>query len=183
MLDYEDKNHRMPARAIFDKNGKPLLSWRMMMLPEIEEGELYKQFHLDEPWDSEHNKPLIEKMPTAYMHPKFNKPGMTVYQAVVGKGCAFEGDQGLQLRSFTDGTSRTIMVVEVSPDHAVPWTKPDDWQYDVTNPMQGLGGLLAGDIVNCLFADCHVEGIAKSIDQNIFKALITRNGGEVIPNQ
>ena len=64
-----------------------------MMLPDLEESELFQQFHFDEPWDSEHNKTLIEKMPEAFKDPRFElPPGMTVYQAVVGKGCVFEGD-------------------------------------------------------------------------------------------
>ena len=181
LLWFADKYHTLPASATFDTNGKPLLSWRVQILPFIEEEELYKQFHLDEPWDSEHNKPLIEKMPAVYKHPKFDKPGMTIYQGVVGKGHAFEGNQGVLLSSFTDGTSLTIMLVEASPENAVPWTKPADWEPDDNNLMKGLGGLLTGGIVNCGFADCHVEGIAPGIDRTVFKALLTRNGGEKIP--
>jgi len=180
ILNYESAYKRMPARAIFDKEGKPLLSWRVQMLPFLEEVQLYKQFHLDEPWDSEHNKALIDKMPAVYKHPHFNEPGKTLYQAVVGKGCAFEGKEGVKLSSFTDGTSRTIMVVETAPDKAVVWTKPDDWEMDANNPLKGLGGLFAGGIFNALFADCHVQTIAMAIDPATFKAMCTRNGGEEI---
>jgi prepilin-type processing-associated H-X9-DG protein len=181
LIDYEDAHHILPAQAKYDSDGKPLLSWRVGILPYIEEKQLYDQFHLDEPWDSPNNIKLLDKMPDVFKHPKFNKPGMTLYQAAVGKGCAFDGKQGNKFASFTDGTSKTIMVVETSPAVAVPWTKPEDWQFDEQHPTKDLGGLFAGDIVNCLFADCHVEGITKSIDPNIFKAMITRNGGEVIP--
>jgi len=182
LLNYEDQNRHLPAQAIYDKQGKPLLSWRVMMLPYLEEDALYKQFHLDEPWDSEHNKPLIDKMPDAYMNPKFNEPGKTVYQAVVGKGCAFEETEGTRLASFTDGTSQTILVVEAVPGKAVPWTKPEDWIPDDKNPMQDLGGLFAGDIVNVVFADGHVEALStKTTNPATFKAMLTRNGGEKLP--
>jgi prepilin-type processing-associated H-X9-DG protein len=181
LLNYEDAHNRFPARAIFDKEGKPLLSWRVMILPELEEAELYKQFHLDEPWDSENNKKLLDKMPAVFKHQKLDKPGVTVYQAVVGKGFAFEGSEGTKLASFTDGTSRTILVVEAAPERAVPWTKPGDWSPDLSDPTVGLGGLAASNVANFVFADAHVESIAKPIDAKLFKALLTRNGGEPIP--
>ena len=157
ILNYEVANGELPARASFDSNGKPLLSWRVLVLRYQDEMELYKQFHLDEPWDSEHNKALIDKMPDVYKHPKLNVPGKTVYQAVVGKKCAFDGKDGVKLSSFTDGTSQTIMVVEAAPDKAVPWTKPEDWEMDPNNPLKGLGGLFAGDVFKVLFADGHVQ--------------------------
>ncbi len=173
----------MPAQAIYSKEGKPLLSWRVQVLPYLEEAELYQQFHLDEPWDSEHNKALIDKMPAVYRHPHFNEPGKTLYEAVVGKGCAFEGKQGLRLSNFTDGTSLTIMVVEVSPDKAVPWTKPEDWEMDPNQPLKGLGGLFGGNIFNAVFADGHVQQFTPAVQPDYFKAMLTRNGGERINPQ
>jgi prepilin-type processing-associated H-X9-DG protein len=182
LLDYEEAHKTLPAQAKYNADGKPLLSWRVGILPYIEEQQLYQQFHLDEPWDSPNNIKLLDKMPAVFQHPKFNKPGMTLYQAVFGPGCAFEGKEGTKFRSFTDGTSKTIVVVETSPAVAVPWTKPEDWQYDEKHPTKDLGGLFAGDIFNAVFADGHVEGIVESIDPATFNAMLTRNGGEVIPN-
>ena len=69
MHNYHDTNGKFPAASSFDKDGKPLLSWRVHVLPYLEQAELYKQFHLDEPWDSEHNKKLIEKMPNVLASP------------------------------------------------------------------------------------------------------------------
>jgi prepilin-type processing-associated H-X9-DG protein len=182
LLNYEDQHKSLPARAIFSKDGKPLLSWRVAILPYLEEGELYKQFHLDEAWDSEHNKSLIDKMPDAYKHPLFDEPGKTLYVVPVGKGFVFEGTEGTKLASITDGTSQTAMLVEVSPSKAVIWTKPDDWTPSEASPTQGLGGLFAGGIVNVGFVDGHVDGIAiKTISPATFKAILTRAGGEPVP--
>ena len=181
LLNFEFTHKRLPARAIFGKDGKPLLSWRVQVLPYLDEEQLYQQFHLDEPWDSEHNKALIEKMPDAFRHPKFDAPGMTLYEAVVGKGFAFDGNEGLKLAAFTDGTSNTVLVVEASPEKAVIWTKPDDFEPDDKNVLSGLGGLFAGGIFNCLFCDGHVEGIADGIDPTFFRAMLSRNGGEAVP--
>ncbi len=182
MLNYEDQHKNLPPRAFFDKDGKPLLSWRVMMLPDMDESNLFQQFHFDEPWDSEHNKTLIEKMPDTYKDPRFNlPPGMTMYQAVVGKGCVFEGpDKGIKLRQITDGTSKTAGVVAVSPDKAVPWTKPEDWEFDPKHPLRDLENPSAGGIIQLMFIDGHIEGVRGTINPDVLKAVFTRNGGEVV---
>jgi len=181
LLTYESAHKRLPAAAVRDKNGKAILSWRVAILPYTENGNLYREFRLDEPWDGENNKKLLDKMPSIYKHPKLDKPGMTVYEAVVGKGLAFDGDEGTKLATFTDGTSKTIMVLEAAPMKAVPWTKPEDWSPEVNNPTGDTGGLFAGDTFNVLFADCSVLAIDKSVDPALFKAMLTRNGREPIP--
>ena len=94
--NYRSAHQTFPARAIFDKQGKPLLSWRVQILPMLEEDALFKQFHLDEPWDSEHNKPLVAKMPAVFQDPRRPPDGTTTFLAVVGKGLAFEGDKPLK---------------------------------------------------------------------------------------
>lgn len=172
-----------PARANFDKQGKPLLSWRVHMLPYIEEGELYKQFHLDEPWDSDHNKKLIPLMPKLYANPSGRtRPGMASYLAVCGKGMMFDGEKGREAEEITDGRSNTIMVVEVDDDHAVTWTKPDDWQFDPEHPMAGLGHAHPTGF-NAVFADNSVRHLSQSIDPKVFQSLLTIAGGESIHSE
>ncbi|MCC7085421.1 MAG: DUF1559 domain-containing protein [Pirellulales bacterium] len=182
LLNYADKHKHLPAVANFDKQGKPLLSWRVHLLPEAEEAALYKEFHLDEPWDSDHNKKLIDRMPAVYKHPKLHEVGKTVYLAVVGEGAAFEGNDGLSLQNFTDGTSNTIMVVEVAPEKAVPWTKPEDWEFDPEKDVDvsEFGGLWEGGIFNAVFVDGHVAALTNFIEPELLKKLITRAGGEVV---
>jgi prepilin-type processing-associated H-X9-DG protein len=179
MLNHESAKKSFPAAANFDKEGKPLLSWRVHILPFIEEGALYNEFHLDEPWDSEHNKKLIEKMPDVYKHPKFNELGKTVYLAVVGKGAAFEGKQGQKIGQFKDGTSNTILVIEGAPAKAVPWTKPDDWEFDPEKEIDisDFGGLWEGGIFNAAFADGHIAALSDLTDPEELKKYFTRAGG------
>src|SRR5205823_763689 len=113
--------------------GKPLLSWRVLLLPYIEQDNLYKQFKLDEPWDGPTNKKLLARMPNVYKHPfaKTTTPHGTFYQVATGKGTIFEGKRGIRIQEITDGTSNTILVAEAARD--VPWSKPADMPFDAQN--------------------------------------------------
>ncbi|HWG42742.1 MAG TPA: sigma-70 family RNA polymerase sigma factor [Gemmataceae bacterium] len=88
MHNYSDTYNRLPAPAIYDKKGKALLSWRVELLPFMEEQELYLQFKRDEPWDSLHNKKLLSKMPKLYAPPgiETRRPNSTYYQVFVSAG-------------------------------------------------------------------------------------------------
>ena len=134
MHNYHDTMGSFPAAAIADKNDKALLSWRVAILPYVEQQELYNRFRLDEPWDSDHNKKLLENMPKIYQVPALDgkaaeKPNTTHYRVFHGKRAAFEGTKGMKLPAdFPDGTSNTILIVEA--EDAVPWTKPDELPFD-----------------------------------------------------
>jgi Protein of unknown function (DUF1559) len=140
--NYENNNGALPAVAIVDKAGKPLLSWRVHLLPYLEEAKLYQEFHLDEPWDSEHNKKLIARMPAVFRGPSpwLNAAGKTIFLAPTGKGTAWPGGpKGLRIFDFNDGTSQTIYLVTADNSHAVEWTKPEDLKFDPAKPHAGLG--------------------------------------------
>ncbi|MFT3883520.1 MAG: sigma-70 family RNA polymerase sigma factor [Gemmatales bacterium] len=158
MHNYHNDNRQLPQSAIFEKStGKALLSWRVMLLPYLDQGELYQQFKLDEPWDSEHNKKLISKMPAIYAHPgtKAAADFKTHYRVFVAPAKTPEGKKNLFAPIFSlsptekptleqltlaDGTSNTIAVVE-STD-AVFWTKPDEIliEHDEA-PVPSLGAI------------------------------------------
>jgi type II secretory pathway pseudopilin PulG len=179
---YYDAKKSFPAHAICDADGKPLLSWRVAILPYLEQQELYSQFHLDEPWDSPNNKPLVAKMPEVFDEPSYNiPPGKTPYLAVVGEQCGFDGtDKGLKFEQFTDGTSKTVMLVSANPDRAVEWTKPDDLLFDAKNPMAGLGAGPHPGIWLAAVADGSIRIITDDIDPQVVTAFCTRNGGEAV---
>lgn len=167
--------------SIKSKDGKPLLSWRVAILPFIEQNDLYKQFKLDEPWDSEHNKTLVAKMPAVYRSPAQKVGnGKTTYLAPTGtKDKVHFGALGARLRDIVDGTSNTIMIVEANDEAAVVWTKPDDLVVDPKEPLKGLMGhydnmFIAG------FADGSVRSIMKAVKPATLIALFTRDGGEVV---
>lgn len=190
MHNYHDTHKALPAPANVDKQKKALLSWRVHVLPYLDQLALYQQFHLDEPWDSEHNKPLIDRMPPTFVSPEspaLAKQGKTRYVVPRGKGTMFEGDGktqgtiplGTMFREIRDGLSNTLMVVEAHPDAAVIWTKPDDLVIDFKNPLKSLSGSVQKGFP-ALFGDGSVRFISDSIDADVMKALLTINGGEPV---
>jgi RNA polymerase sigma factor (sigma-70 family) len=91
LLNYHDTMGHLPPPAIVDRDGKPLLSWRVALLPFLEQDNLYKQFHLDEPWDSPHNRKLVAHMPAVYAAVvRTPRPHMTYFQYIVGPEAIFK---------------------------------------------------------------------------------------------
>jgi hypothetical protein len=182
MHNFRDTYNKFPFAAMYAKNDKdrkkPLLSWRVAILPFIEEDKLWKEFKLDEPWDSDHNKKLLPRMPKIYGPNDAKSDGSTFYQVFVGNGAAFDdGMKKINKADFTDGTSNTLLVLEAAK--AVPWTKPEDLVYDPDKDLPKLGGLF-DDGFHALYADGYVQFIKKEIKPETLRALITRAGGEAV---
>jgi prepilin-type processing-associated H-X9-DG protein len=158
---------------------KPLLSWRVALLPHLGYEPLYEKFRFDEAWDSPHNKPLLAQMPEVYV-PVIAKDvpkHTTYYQVFTGPGALFDGDSGPTLRSIRDGAANTITVVESAKP--VPWTKPEDVSIDWEKPLPTLGGLF-NDGFHALFADGSVRFLRRTLNPSVLRAAITSNGGEFL---
>jgi hypothetical protein len=135
---YLNANGRFPD-DITDKTGKPLLSWRVAILPHIGYPKLYRQFKLDEPWNSPHNRKLLAKMPAVFRSPRVKVKGKanTVYQGFTGPNAVFGRGAPATIATITDGTSNTILAVESSD--AVPWTRPGGIPFDRNKAVPDFG--------------------------------------------
>jgi WD40 repeat protein len=181
MIQYVETNGTFPPAYSTDKGGKPLLSWRVQILPLLGQQALYERFHPDEPWDSQHNKRLVPLMPEVFKAPGSNAlPGKTNYLTVRGDNTVFPGKMGIPMSEILDGLSNTVMVVEASDAKAVLWTKPEDYQYHKNDPTAGLVGLRRRGFgaVLCDGSVCFIRATAGA--EGVIDALFTRNDGLAI---
>lgn len=180
---YHDKHGTFPPQALRSKNGDKLLSWRVLLLPFLGQESLYKEFRLDEPWDSEHNLKLVTQMPDLYASSNINREqrtkGMTTYLGVVAEKTLFASSEGIPIRKIIDGTSNTIAVVAANADRAVPWTKPDDLEVDLKHPLNGLMGQ-PGGVFRAGLCDGSVRMIKDSIAPETLRRLFQIDDGEKI---
>jgi hypothetical protein len=177
LLNYESAYKAFPNRVWKKDGDTPLLSWRVAILPFIEEAQLYQEFHLDEPWDSPHNIKLLDRMPATLKNPRVpTQPGYTTYLWPCGEGTLGNEEGKIRFAQITDGTSNTISIVEVNGEHAVPWTCPDDIDVDEVDLLEAF----LPDGSNVGMWDGSVHFLSRFIDAGILEAMLTHNGGEVV---
>jgi hypothetical protein len=179
LLAYHDQHGHFPRPTVSAPDGRPLLSWRVLLLPHLGQEELFQQFQLEEPWDSEHNRPLLEKIPKAFQPVGFGTrvPYGTLYQLVVGPGALFGGKQDARLADVKDGMEQTILLAEAA--EAVPWTKPQDLAFGPGKPLPALGGSFWNGFY-VLLADQRPRFLKRPLDEATLRALITPAGGEKV---
>ncbi len=180
MHNYHDSRGQFPPAVVIDKASGVPHSWRVEILPYVEEANLYHAYKMNEPWDSENNKKVLAQMPSVFRHP--SQPAnstSTAFIAAYGKGLVFEENptEGTKIGEITDGTSNTIAVYETKTD--IPWTKPEDITIDLTqDKLPEFGGFEEGVFLVGL-CDGSVKFISRSIDIGLLKKLFTKAGGEV----
>jgi hypothetical protein len=176
---YHDANKRLPSAltgGASDPAGKPLLSWRVALLPFLDEDALYKQFDLDQPWDHPTNKKLIAKMPKTFVVPNITAPaGMTHYRAFSGPDMPFEPGKRLTLIGVSDGTSNVIAVVEAK--EPTIWTKPDDLEYTAKGPLPKFGVSSQG--FNAMFLDAAVRFLPLPMPDDVIRPFFACTSGKI----
>jgi beta-lactamase regulating signal transducer with metallopeptidase domain len=160
-----------------NSKGKFPCSWRVAILPFIEQAELYQEYNFDEPWDSPSNMKLLPKMPSIYRHPDAPAGSTaTNYVVVSGPEMIFGNTTEPKLQTITDGTSNTILAVEA--ESSIPWTKPEDFAYETKGPLPKFGGF-SKEGYNVVFGDGSVHFFSKSLDEKLLRNRLTPRGGEL----
>jgi hypothetical protein len=147
----------------------------------LEHGNLYRQFHLDEPWDSPHNLALAEYMPDVYRDSDDPVNSTTTrIMMMTGPDTPFTNRRrGPNMRQFRDGTSKTILAVQAGEGSAVTWTQPDDLPFDRNQPMAGLQDVDPRVGLLVVTADGAVKPLT-GVDDDSFRAMVTPDGGELV---
>ncbi len=178
--NYESDHLAFPPQSLSSDGGQALLSWRVLLLPYVDQQALYEQFHLDEAWDSPHNLPLVSKIPELYRGDSNLPAGNTRLVAPLTAN-SLMGRPGAPVgfREIVDGTSTTLWLVESTSERSVPWTKPDDLVIDPKNPLEGIRSSDSGRMM-VGFLDGSVRSISSKLKPELIIAIFSINGGEVV---
>jgi hypothetical protein len=191
MLSYQQKYGCFPPAFIPDKDGKPKHSWRVLILPFLEQENLYREYRFNEPWNGPHNKELAARMPEVYRCPSESSRGtsQTSYAMIVGPHAISDGPTPRKMSDIKDGLSNTIMVAECA-GAGINWLEPRDLNaekitkdgignLDSQKPPGGINSCHSG-FANVLFCEGRVWAISGSVDEKVLRAILTIDGGESV---
>jgi hypothetical protein len=181
MHNYHDVYRQFPPAVLYGPDGKTPYSWRVALLPFLDQANLYQQYKFNEPWDSENNRKILAQMPPVFRDP--NEPETLMhasYFVLTGPDTVFSGKEGTEIRQITDGLSNTFMVVEAQRD--IPWTKPEDIPYAADKPLPKFGGHYPDGFL-ALLCDGSVRFVSGKVNEKTTRLLITKGDGEPIPQE
>lgn len=186
LQSYADVHKAFPPAYIADENGKPMHSWRVLILPYMEQKALYDRYNFDEPWDGPNNQQLAALIPPPYRCPSDGSGGPTStatnYAAITGPGTMFDGEKSSSFATIKDGTSNTLIVVESTA--GINWMEPRDLDinqmaFQINASPTEISSHHPGG-ANVVFADGHTNFLQSSTPVQVLRALITKAGGEAI---
>ena len=179
LQNYADTYHALPPAYTTDADGKPLHSWRTLILPFIEEQQLYKSIDLTKPWDDDANAEARKTSVYAYQCPSSAEQGNhTTYLAIVGPNNCFLSDEPRKLSDVTDGASQTLMVIEVDSEHAVPWMAPVDADEQLVLDLGPKSKFTHDYGFNAAFVDGHVTFLSTDLSASQRRALMSIAGND-----
>lgn len=186
---YHDQYGSFPPAYVADANGKPMHSWRVLLLPYLNAGSVYKQYDFSKPWDSPENIALSPQMPAVYACPADSAARSQVkcsYMAVVGPGTMFPGSSSTKLQSVTDGLSTTIALVETQAGAGFNWLEPVD--IDLRSMQFSVGGKPGQEIgslhprgAHVLTADGAVHFLNANTPREYIESMLQISDGVPIP--
>jgi prepilin-type processing-associated H-X9-DG protein len=179
--NYHDAYGTLPPAFTTDANGKPLHSWRTLILPFIEQNAIHQQIDFSKPWDDPVNLPFSQVVIPTYACPSghTDSPEKTCYQVVVDPSGIFPGaNKATKFSEVSDGLSNTILAIETESENAVPWMAPVD--ADMSTYLS-LGQSIRPNHTggsNAAFGDGSIQFMSNSVDANAAKAMVTKDAGD-----
>jgi prepilin-type processing-associated H-X9-DG protein len=184
---YHDRYGTFPPAYLGDADGKPMHSWRVLLLAHMGDPEvtaIYEQYDFNEPWNGPNNRRLAAAAPFVFRCPSSSdEPVSTNYLAVVGPETGWPGARSIALPFIRDNTRNTIALVEVD-GAGIPWTEPRDLPFEeaikgLNHPGGGAPSSRHGDRVNCLMYDGSVQFLySDQVPPDVLRGLLTISGGE-----
>ena len=190
--NYAQAYRCFPPAFIPDKDGKPMHSWRVLILPFMSKSELHSQYRFDEPCNSPHNSQLAKQMPSTYRCPSDGSPAFeTSYTMIVGPHAFSDGPTARKFDEIIDGTGNTIMVAECA-GAGINWMEPRDlntekmtFRINEQVPGQPTCDISSRhpDLANSAFCDGSKRCLSVDMAPETLKAMLTVDGGEPIPSR
>ncbi len=180
--NYHEAFGCFPPAYVADETGKPMHSWRVLILPFMSDGSLFKAYNMAEPWDGPNNRKLLDQRPGDFGCPSRDAMGhLTSYVAIVGPKTTFPGSKSRRIAEIGDGTIETILLAEVS-NVDIPWTEPRDLDVEtmswiINDPSKPAVSSVHRRAPTLLFADGTVRSLS-TLSPAVLKAMSTIDGGE-----
>lgn len=188
LRDYEVQYGSFPPAFLADAKGKPLHSWRVLLLPHLGYQHVYQQYDFGQPWDSPRNMMLARLMPTEYACPADSDARTqfeTSYVVVVGDSTIFPGARCVKSQDVQDGEAETLLVAE-TPTCGISWLAPKDLDFRLMRfEINGKPGVEIGSKhrggAHVVTADGRSHFLRDGTSPEVVQAMATIQGGESIP--
>lgn len=179
--NYHDRYQAFPPAYTVDANGKPLHSWRTLILPYLDHAALYNKIDLSKPWNDPANADAYKIPIPAYSCPSASSlQTQTHYLAIVTAKSCLQPNQPRPIKEITDGTSNTLLVIEVPHDQSVHWMAPEDADEKLLESFGPQSKESHSGGRHGLLTDGTVRFLTQKIDRKTFAALCTATGNETV---
>jgi prepilin-type N-terminal cleavage/methylation domain-containing protein/prepilin-type processing-associated H-X9-DG protein len=176
--NYHDVYGAFPPAYTVDADGKPLHSWRTLLLPYLDHKPLYDRIDLSKRWDDPVNADVFKNRVQVYVCPSHSDPDKTPYLAAVTPQSVLRAGSSCTISDITDGTSNTVVVLEVDVEHAVRWMMPQDADEAAFSAFLGKSKRTHNGGGHALFGDGAVRFLSENLDRILLTGLTTVDGGE-----
>jgi prepilin-type processing-associated H-X9-DG protein len=179
LSNYEESHGALPPAYTVDAMGRPLHSWRTLILPYLELDPLYRTIDLSKPWNDPANAKALSTALSVFRCPEAAGPlNTTTYLAIVGPNCCLMPSRSRRLAEITDGTANTLMVIEAGEESAVPWMDPVDANGVVVMSLGPNSKLHHAGGTNAGFVDGSVRFLKSGTPSDVRRAWMSISGND-----